>query len=295
MIWVSWRQHRGQAIGTLAVVGVLAIVLVVVGNPMRAQFGRDGLTGCVPHGVVADGCRGAVAAFIGKFGFTFNQLLIALAFVPGLIGVGMGAPLLGRELEHGTWRLAWSQTVPRTRWLITKLVLLTCWLVFVGAATTAAFTWYRAPLDQLTGRFTYAAFDFEGTTLTAYLLCAFALAVLASLLARGSIGAMAVAFITWAAIRSAVDFALRPHFQQPLHIALSRATGVDIGPNAVPPMTGRIGDWVLTYRITTRSEWITYQPATRFWHFQLIETGLYLGLTLTTLAAAVYFLRLRAA
>lgn len=29
----------------------------------------------------------------------------------------IGAPLLGLELERGTWRLAWSQTVPRTRWL----------------------------------------------------------------------------------------------------------------------------------------------------------------------------------
>jgi hypothetical protein len=32
--------------------------------------------------------------------------------LPGLIGAIVGASLLGREYEHGTWRLAWTQAVP---------------------------------------------------------------------------------------------------------------------------------------------------------------------------------------
>ena len=73
-----------------------------------------------------------------------------LLAIPGLLGVVVGAPLLGRELERGTWRLAWSQTVPRTRWLATKLGLVTGGLVVFGAAITALMTWYRGPLDRVT-------------------------------------------------------------------------------------------------------------------------------------------------
>ena len=32
-----------------------------------------------------------------------------------------GAPLLAREFETGTFRLAWTQSVTRTRWLAVKL------------------------------------------------------------------------------------------------------------------------------------------------------------------------------
>ena len=42
--------------------------------------------------------------------------------------------------------------MPRTRWLATKLGLVTGGLVVFGAAVTALTTWYLGPLDQVTGR-----------------------------------------------------------------------------------------------------------------------------------------------
>jgi hypothetical protein len=68
--------------------------------------------------------------------------------IPGLIGVLVGGPLIARELEYGTWRLAWSQTVPRSRWLAVKLALVTGGLIVVGAAMTAVIMWYRALLRE---------------------------------------------------------------------------------------------------------------------------------------------------
>ena len=47
--------------------------------------------------------------------------------------------------------------------------------MLLGAVMTTVFTWYRGPMDQLTGHLAdSAAFDFEGVALTACLLCAFA-------------------------------------------------------------------------------------------------------------------------
>ena len=45
--------------------------------------------------------------------------------LPALIGVFWGAPLVARELEAGTHRLVWNQSVTRTRWLATKLAVTT--------------------------------------------------------------------------------------------------------------------------------------------------------------------------
>ena len=151
MIWVSWRQHRSQAIACLGVLAALTAYAILLGTSMRTAFSHDGLAGCLARSQ-GTSCQAAVSAFTGRFGVEVNiAFWSVLLIAPGLIGVLVGAPLIARELEFGTWRLAWSQTVPRTRWLVTKLALVTGGLVLLGAAMTAVITWYRAPMDRLTG------------------------------------------------------------------------------------------------------------------------------------------------
>jgi drug/metabolite transporter superfamily protein YnfA len=58
MIWVSWRQHRSEAFGCLAVLAGLAIYAIVVGTSMRTAFGRDGLAACpAANGISVDQVR----------------------------------------------------------------------------------------------------------------------------------------------------------------------------------------------------------------------------------------------
>ncbi len=220
-----------------------------------------------------------------------------LLIAPGVLGVLIGAPLIARELEYGTWRLAWSQTVPRTRWLATKLALVTGGLVLLGAAITAVITWYRAPMDQLTGHFLHNIYDFEGPVLTTYILAAFGFAVLAGLLVRRSIPAMIAAFIPWLAIRLTIEFLLRPHFQAPATLwqSCTGCLGGVGGISDIPPATGHIGDWVLGSAQQGNQLVITYQPADRFWTFQFIETGLFVALTAAALGATIWLLHRRPA
>ncbi|MFD1049633.1 ABC transporter permease subunit, partial [Kibdelosporangium lantanae] len=53
----------------------------------------------------------------------YTVISLVMTVLPGVIGVFWGAPMVARELEAGTHRLVWNQTVTRTRWLATKLVL----------------------------------------------------------------------------------------------------------------------------------------------------------------------------
>jgi hypothetical protein len=302
MIWVSWRQHRSAALGCLAVLAGLAIYAIVVGTSMRTAFSQDGLGPCLARSQGA-GCFGAVGTFTDEFGSEVNVAFWSVALiVPGLIGVLVGAPLIARELEFGTWRLAWSQTVPRARWLAVKLALVTGGLIVLGAAMTAVITWYRAPMDRLTGRFLHNIYDFEGLVPTAYILCAFGFAVLAGLLIRRSIPAMVAAFIPWLAIRLVVEFLLRPSFLGPLTIACSATPGGcsgygngGTGLSGIPPATGHIGDWVLTTNSGPSGNLITYQPAGRFWIFQSIEAGIFVALAAAALGATIWLLHRRAA
>jgi hypothetical protein len=302
MIWVSWRQHRSEAFGCLAVLVGLAIYAIVVGTSMRTAFGHDNLASCLARSQGAD-CSGAISAFTNEFGSEVNIAFWSVALiVPGLIGVLVGAPLIARELEYGTWRLAWSQSVPRARWLAVKLALVTGGLIVLGAAMTAVITWYRAPMDRLTGRLQHNIFDFEGLVPTAYILCAFGFAVLAGLLIRRSIPAMIAAFLPWLTIRLVIEFLFRASFLTPVTMACSAAPNGGCsghnggyGISAIPPATGRIGDWVLNPSTGPSGNLISYQPADRFWIFQSIEAGIFVVLAAAALGTAIWLLHRRAA
>ena len=64
---------------------------------------------------------------------------------PVLIGAFVGAPLLARELETGTFRYAWTQGFGRWRWTLAKLVLLAVAVIAAAGAISALFSWYYQP------------------------------------------------------------------------------------------------------------------------------------------------------
>jgi hypothetical protein len=295
MLWVSWRQHRTQATICLALVCAFAVFALAAGAWMRTTFSHDGLAACLARSG-GTGCPAVITSFVAKFnGGPAIVVYAALFAIPGLAGVVVGAPLLGRELEQGTWRLAWSQTVPRTRWLVTKLTLVTGGLVVFGAAITAVMTWYHAPLDRVATRLQPPPFSFEGLAFTSSLLCAFGLAVLAGLLLRNTIGAMVAAYVAWEVV-----FVVTTLLNGPLRFPPAatmrvpcRAGCPGASTNSVPPVTGHLGDLVLSVMRSGGRLVVTYLPAGRFWTLQLIEGSLLLAIAAVTLGAAVWLLHRR--
>jgi len=212
-----------------------------------------------------------------------------------LLGIVVGAPLLGRELERGTWRLAWSQTVPRTRWLFTKLGLVTGGLVVFGVAVTAVMAWFHEPLDRVSSRLQPVPFNAGPLTFTASLPCAFGLAVLAGLLLRNTIGAMVTAYIAWE-IPSAVVLLLNGpiHLPAPAIMRISCQAGCPgAGISTVPPVTGHLGDYVLSVARSGGELVVTYLPASRYWTEQFIQGGLFLAIAVTALSVAIWLLHRR--
>jgi hypothetical protein len=295
MIWVTWRQHRAQAIACLIVFCAVAVFAVSAGTWMRTTFTADGIPACLTRSGGA-GCPAVITSFVNRFDHSVSMIIgLPLTLIQGLAGIAIGAPLLGGELERGTWRLAWTQTVPRTRWLTAKLGLVTGGLIVFGATVTVLMTWYRAPLDRVTSRLQPGLPSLEGLTFTASLLCAFGLAVLAGLLLRNVIAAMVVAYIAWEIPATVVVLLNGPiHLPPPAAMTIPCQAGCPGARlDSVPPVTGHLGDFVLTVTHRGGDLMVTYLPASRFWTLQLIQGGLLLAIAAAALGTAIWLLHKR--
>jgi hypothetical protein len=324
MRWLTWRQHRAEMLGGLLLLAALAAVLVVTGLPMHAAYTDQGVAACVAGAGVAEDCEVLLQQFAGRYVGLGDQLSL-LTVLPALAGVFIGAPLLGRELEHGTWRLAWAQGVTRTHWLAVKLALLTAAVTVLTVGFTALMTWWRGPLDGIQGRFDGAAYNFEGVVPTASAVFAFALGTLAGTLARRTIPAMALTFFGYWILWIPLVLVARPRFLAPLERTFDPAAATATT-NAGRGALGAGQDWILDsglidragHRLTLTQETAmlaaardadisktaylhqhgirsleVYQPGDRFWTFQLIEAGLLVALAAVLLATAVWLVHRR--
>jgi ABC-type transport system involved in multi-copper enzyme maturation permease subunit len=139
MIRMSLRQFRIQALAGAILVTLAAVYLVRLGADIRAV--RD------------------ITQLPSRYGQTMLFLAAGFGLVPALIGAFWGAPLVARELENGTHRLAWNQSVPRRRWLAVKLTVLGLAAMAVAGTLSTLLTWATAPVDHATGeRFTAILF-----------------------------------------------------------------------------------------------------------------------------------------
>ena len=132
-----------------------------------------------------------------------------------------GAPLIAREIETGTFRLAWTQSVTRVRWLLVKLGLVGLASVVVAGGLSLMSTWWFSPLDKVNqNRFSPASFGLHGFVPAGYALFAFALAATLGLLVRRTLPAMALTLVGFIAVRVAVAEWIRPHFMSPVTTSL---------------------------------------------------------------------------
>ena len=112
------------------------------------------------------------------------------------------APLVSREYEAGTHRLAWTQTVSPLRWITVKIVLIFGALAGLALILGLLAAWTLDPLTAaFGGRYNSTWYDTQGIVPVACMLFALALGVAASALIRRTIPAMAVTLIVYAAVR----------------------------------------------------------------------------------------------
>jgi hypothetical protein len=362
MIVFSWRQFRSQALVGAAGLIIVAIVLIITG-PHLVHLYDSQLAGCRAAGGHGPACDYPVTGSLPGLQTALNTVVL---LVPALLGMFWGAPLIARELEAGTFRLAWTQSVTRMRWLFVKMGLVGLAAMVVAGGLSLMSTWWFSPLDKVTqNRFSPAAFGLHGFVPAGYALFAFALGATAGLLIRRTLPAMGVTLVGFIAVRLVVAEWIRPHFMSPV-TTWSPLTQQNVGfqlpvgssvptvmanapalPNAMvsrvsvvnaagqapgkafvaascpglaqgPPTgftqttsggAGPLGGNASVQRVTQQAQQslgncvdrlsakyhvlVTYQPASRFWTFQTIETALFVVLSALLVGLCAWWIRHR--
>lgn len=289
MLWVTWRQHRAQLVWTVG-------LLLVLGGFLWWN-GSQASTGLTAYhdGNAASG-----------------QLLLAwLPFAAMLIGLFWGAPVLGREFERGTFRLAWTQSVSRRRWLAVKLgglglAVTLCGLAFGGMMSAWLAAWGDGRPMASPGWFTVS-----GVVPAAWWLFLFAAGTAAGALLRRVLPAMAVTIGVFA-LAMYLTFTFREDYAAPERF-------VETDPAATDTRFGNDDTWILYTTLLTpdgreqslgealspiaatcsfdplscayeqgyRSV-VYFHPESRYWRFQWTESAILLAAAAALLGVTVY-------
>ena len=336
MIRLTLRQFRTEAIVGFGALAALAVVVAVTGVNL-AQVNAAFQAGCTATGT----CTSSVNPIIRDDAGLHTLLALVAIVAPASIGLFLGAPLVAGELETGTFRLAWTQSVTRRRWIAVKLALVGLAALVISGLLTVMVDWWQGPFDAASQDiFNPLPFGFHGIVPIGYTAFAFALGVTAGVVLRRTVAAMGATLVGFVAARIVVTTWIRPNLAAPLHESLPLVTarpvigvqapagtlsliapqlnipnvwvyGAAVVDKSGHPFTGHLLDACpalgqlpnvppgpviqacLVRLSATFHTAVTYQPASRFWPFQLAETSIFLAAALALCGLAYWWLRRR--
>ena len=335
MIWATWRQFRTQAIVAGATLAAAVIALTINGLNLSHLYAGSGASSCPATGPCAE-----LDAFLNEAQSGSTSLLFVLGaallyLVPPLIGVFWGAPLVARELETGTHRLAWNQSVTRDRWLAMKLAVLGAASMTFAALLSLTVWLSSSHLDQAAqNRLPPLLFGARGIVPIGYAAFAFVLGVAFGILIRRTVPAMAStlavyagavgAMVLWGRARllptrhvtQALNFdnleSFSIHNSQQIRLTIDpKLPGAWVLKNQTVTSSGQLYDGPVNQQACNRdvgpkacTDWLqtlnlkqslVYHSPGQFWGLQLAETGVFLVLAGLLAGFGFWWLRRRSA
>ncbi len=208
---------------------MLAVAYGTTGSHLVNLYNTSGMRGCGN----GPACLSRASTFIDAmkadqvYPALFFVGIVILVILPAIIGAFWGAPLVARELETGTYRLAWNQDVTRTRWMAVKLGEVGLAAIAISGLLSLLFSWWAGPINAAGGfpnnfsqfvRMTPLMFAPRACP-AAWAALAFVIGVVAGILVRRTIAAMAITIVVVALLQI-----LWPHFIRPHLLTPDRAT-----------------------------------------------------------------------
>ena len=205
LTWTVLRLHRTALYvwGAALLVIAAALIWMHAAGPTTRFVG-----GCDAREPFALDC-GPFRETTAHKVYTYGLALVSgcVTYLMYAVAVWAGAALTGRELESGTARLAWTQSVTPARWLATRLAVPA---VLLTAGTTLAFllgNWTRSAGNRglAGGWFNTNVFVSSGPVAVAYALAGLALGALAGLVLRRALPAAAAALAAAYVLHEVLD------------------------------------------------------------------------------------------
>jgi hypothetical protein len=272
MIWLTWRQFRTQAVAVATGLSAFAILLLVTGPHLVTMYRQSAFGTCRSN------CGASAASFLNALGQDTTYRLVYILgaalviLLPAVIGLFWGAPLITRELETGSFRLAWNQSVTRERWLAVKLGILGLASMAAAGLLSLILGWWASPIDHAATlgsaagfqiRFFPTLFGARGIAPIGYAAFAFTLGVLVGLIVRRTVPAMAITLAVFAAVQIVMPLAIRPHLITPVRDTTAVTASVIQGLGTTNGSGGQLsvfaaapdlpGAWIYSNQVVTAS------------------------------------------
>jgi hypothetical protein len=298
VICLAWRQHRGQILW--AIIAVTASCIVILTYGLSAEHWMAGYqswlrqlaaAGCPPpdahtgvfHVQSAATCAALKDRYPGglqpAFGDRYNAAILlsqyGLPAAFAIIGALVGAPLVAREIEEHTHLAAWTQSVSRRRWYVTKSVTLGSCLLVLGLIAGTANAWLQRRLaagDTASTRWSW--FGSIDLALAGGVVLAFALGVALGALLRRTLPAIGAALAGSAVLLVCIRWTV-------LELTPTRTT-------AGPAFTAPPGSWLVDPR---NGFPFRYHPPSQFVALQLILLGVLLAVAASALVTGWFSTR----
>ena len=327
MTWLVWRQHRNQAYRAAAVLAAFAVLLLITGRQMASQY-HSALTSCA----VSHTCGNLANSLTlgGPLLSLLVTLTVVVPCLLGVFWGGpLVAREFETGTSQFAWmqsvtRRRWLAV--KVGW---ALLAAAAWGGAISALVTWWSTPANALNHQ---NFQPGQFDIQGIVPVGYALFAVALGIAAGALLRRTLPAMAITLGVFIFLRLVIGQDLRSHYltavtiinqfghhvRQPTgsywlisrglvgpggQLLSTRTLGSGISVNGVPlsemPSACRALAFQAPLRLTSclsahgyRGLFTSYQPASRYWAFQGIETGIFVLLAAALIAVtAIVVLR----
>jgi ABC-type transport system involved in multi-copper enzyme maturation permease subunit len=262
MIWLTWRQFRVQFLVVATVIAAAIVILAVTGPGLADDYQR----------LTTEFIRNLALERLNPQLYYIGQAL--LYAVPPVIGSFWGAPLIARELETGTHRLVWSQSIGRRRWLATKVGITGLSAIAITGLLSLAVTWWSDPIDDAINagqesntylpRMFPPVFSARGLVPVGYAAFAFALGVAVGLVVRRTLVALAVTLAVVILVQILTPTFVRPHLMAPTDQKIVASaenirgfmldgSGPDPQVKQIEVATGAVGAWKLYDKTVDKS------------------------------------------
>ncbi|KUL24051.1 ABC transporter permease subunit [Actinoplanes awajinensis] len=263
MIWLTWRQFRTPVLATGGLLLVLLAGMALTWTQVTDAALDAGFTGCQG----ADACAQAADTFLSALRYgqakpVYYGGLATLVVLPAVVGIFWGAPLVARELETGTYRMVFSQSIGRGRWLLVKLLGGGLAAALGAGLVSLALGRWAHLIDAANGeRILPTTFPARGVVPIGYAALAFVLGVTAGLLLRRTLTAMAVTLVVIAGLQLAVPLLVRPLLVTPTTTLTALDPTARMGMSysmetkelRLEPMPEERDGWVLSTTVVTPS------------------------------------------
>lgn len=302
---VVWLQHRPACLGFLALFAVLAVAIVVEASRAQGAYAAFVSAGCVPaHLRSTTVCNNDALRLTD--GAELHAIGMALIVLPLLVGVFLGAPLVSREVESGTFRFAWTQGCSRSR-----LVLFTLGFLAVGMAVAGLLLgllyggWYAHAYEVVLApdydQWQPALFAATWWLLPLWMVLGLAVGTLIGAGIRRVVPAMAVTTAVVGALIVGM-YLLLPDLLGiggNVHRLRAPISTMSIGTIHTPDQLGwpfPLGSWIVRgwSAGAGRSLFVSFQPPGHFWLAQALEGAAVLAVVALCLAVTLRLLEKRA-